>query len=580
MRVSRLLTTTLREVPRDVESGNHELLLRAGYIRQLTAGVYGFMPLGMRVLHKIEAIVREELNRRGAQEQLWPVLSPLEIWQKRPATGRASRAEAMGGELFSLQDRKGRDLALGPTHEEVALLLAKEFMRSYRDLPQMLYQIQVKFRDQLRPRGGLLRTREFLMKDLYSFDANQQGLDNSYSSMVEAYRAIFTRCGLNFILVEADSGAIGGKDSQEFFAPTPAGEDDALVCRQCGYAANREKAEFVREEQAREVETALQDVHTPGCMAISDLTGFLEVPARKTMKVVCYSAASKLVMAVIRGDLEINEVKLTNAIYGCGINAADLHLATPEELAEAGIVAGYTSPLGKGDEVLIIADPSLRQGNNFVAGGNRVDYHIKNVNYPRDFRVDSWQDIASAPEGSQCVRCGGQLRTIRGCELGHIFKIGTLYSDLFDATYLDAEGMAHPILMGSYGIGISRIMAAAVEQLCDERGIVWPLSIAPYQVALLGLDLDKAEVGGKAEQLYADLEQAGVDVLFDDRSESAGVKFNDADLLGLPLRAVMSRRSLKNGGVELKLRTEKESRVVPLGEVVQSIVAEIRQGLI
>lgn len=578
MRVSQLLTTTLREVLRDSEGGNQELLMRAGFVRQLTSGVYSFLPLGTRVIQKISQIIREEMNHAGGQEIIMPVIQPKEIWEQRPVSGGASRAESYGPVLFSLIDRKEREMVLGPTHEEVVTLLAKEFVRSYRDLPQLLYQIQVKMRDEPRPRGGLLRTREFLMKDLYSLDANQKGLDISYEKMNYAYHNIFRRCGLRFIAIHADSGAIGGKDSQEFIALTEAGEDDAIQCDACDYAANREKAEFVRLALAEEPEEPLEEVHTPNCMSISDLAAFLNVPAAKTIKTVCYVASGKMVLAIVRGDLEINEVKLTNAIIRAGIIAADLHLATAEELEQAGIVAGYTSPLNKGTNVLIIADSSLKQGHNFVAGANRVDYHVKNANFPRDFRVDIWQDIASADEGATCTRCGGKLHLLRGSELGHIFKLGTRYSELFDATYLDINGNPCPILMGCYGIGIGRIMAVAVEQHHDKKGIIWPYSIAPYHVALIGIDLDKEETGQAAEKLYAELQAANVEVLFDDRPETAGVKFNDADLIGLPLRAVISKRSLKNGGLELKLRSQKESRIVPLAEAVQVIEQEIRKG--
>ena len=606
MRASQQFTTTLREVPHDSEGGNQELLVRGGFIRQLTAGVYSFLPLGNRVIRKISQIIREEMDRAGAQEITMPVMQPKDIWAKKPARG-PSHVEVYGPVLFSLKDRKGREMVLGPTHEEIVTLLGKDFIRSYRDLPRLVYQIQIKFRDEPRPRGGLLRTREFLMKDLYSFDADAEGLDASYRKIAEAYRAVFTRCGMRFIVIHADSGAIGGKESQEFIAITEAGEDDALVCNNCDYAANVEKAEFVRTELAKESEATLEEVYTPGCMTIADLAAFLKIPEAKTMKSVCYVAGGKLVLAVVRGDLEINEIKLTNTLYATGINAADLHLATPEELEKVGIVAGYTSPLNKivgaggvrsGDAVwgylspgqgavcrelasalFIVADISLRQGNNFVAGANRVDYHIKNVNYPRDFRVDAWQDIASAYKGATCVRCGGTLHTIRGCEAGHIFKLGTLYSELLGAAYLDADGVAHPILMGSYGIGISRLMAIVVEQSHDEKGIVWPFSIAPYHLALVGLDMDKPETSQAAEQLYADLLAAGVEVLFDDRAESAGVKFNDADLIGLPLRAVVSKRSLKNGGIELKLRSQKESRIVPLVDAVKVIQEEIHKGV-
>src|SRR5437588_4660419 len=576
MRVSEQLTKTLREVPRDSEGGNQELLVRGGFIRQLTSGVYSYLPLGNRVIRKISQIVREEMDRAGGQEMSMPVIQPKDLWDKQPASG-PSRTEAMGDVLFKLKDRKGREMVLAPTHEEVIMTLVSEFVRSYRDLPQLIYQIQTKMRDEPRSRGGLLRTREFIMKDLYSFDADQEGLDISYQAMAEAYRRTFTRCGLHFIAIEADSGAIGGKDSQEFIAVTEAGEDDAMVCDNCKYAAKREKAEVVRTELPREQEGTLEEVYTPGIMTIADLANFLHIPEAKTMKSVCYVAGGRLVLTVVRGDLEINEVKLTNALYHAGINASDLHLATSEELEKAGIIAGYTSPLGKDERLFIIADPSLKMGNNYVAGANRVDYHIKNVNYPRDFRVDVWEDIASAFAGATCVRCGGTLHAVRGSEVGHIFKLGTKYSELFDATYLDAEGVAHPMLMGCYGIGVGRIMATLVEQSHDEKGIIWPFSIAPYHVALLGLDLDKPEPGVAAEQLYTELTAAGVEVLYDDRAESAGVKFNDADLVGLPIRAVVSRRSLKNGGIELKLRSQKESRIVAMSDAVRVIQEEILQ---
>ncbi len=579
MRVSQQFTSTLREVPRDSEGGNQELLVRGGYIRQLTAGVYSMLPLGNRVIRKISQIIREEMDKKGGQEVTMPVVQPKDLWDMEPLSGGPSRSEAMGDVLFKLKDRKGREMVLGPTHEEVVTTLAAEFVRSYRDLPQLVYQIQTKLRDEPRPRGGLLRVREFIMKDLYSFDADYEGMDVSYGKMADAYRAIFTRCGMNFIVIHADSGAIGGKDSQEFIAITGAGEDDAMICDRCDYAANREKAEFVRTEMAKEPEATMEEVYTPNCMSISDLASYLHIPEAKTLKSVCYVAGGRLILAVVRGDLEINEVKLANTLYHSGVNAADLHLATAEELAESGIVAGYTSPLNKDEKTLIVADLSVQKGNNFVAGANRVDYHVKNVNFPRDFRVDIWEDIASAFDGATCVRDGGTLHAVRGSEVGHIFKLGTRYSESLEAFFLDADGIAHPILMGCYGIGVGRIMAAMVEQSNDEKGIIWPFSIAPYHVALVGLDLDKAEMGSTAEQLYADLLAEGVEVLFDDRAETAGVKFNDADLLGLPLRAVVSKRSLKNGGIELKLRSQKESRIVPVEDAVGVIREEIRRGM-
>ncbi len=579
MRVSQLVTTTLREAPRESEAINQELLLRAGFMRQLTSGVYSFLPLGTRVVSKIAQIVREEMNRAGAQEVILPVLQPKDIWDKQPANGSPTRAESYGPVLFTLQDRKERNMVLGPTHEEVVTLLTKEFVRSYRDLPQLLYQIQVKLRDEPRPRSGLLRTREFLMKDLYSFDADIAGLDASYNKMHAAYQAVFTRCGLRFLSVEADSGAIGGKDSREFIALTEAGEDEVLQCDTCGYAANREKAEFVRTELTSESEAPLEEVYTPNCMTIRDLAAFLSIPTSKTMKAVCYVASGRFVLVSIRGDLEVNEVKLLGTLQRNGINPLDLHLATPEELAQVGIVAGFTSPINKSKDILIVADISLKTGSNFVAGANRVDYHFLNANYPRDFQVDIWDDIASAFEGAICAQCGGTLHILRGSELGHIFKLGTRYSELFDANFLDAAGIEHPILMGCYGIGIYRLLAIAVEQSHDEKGIIWPLSIAPYSIALVGLDLDKGETGQIAEQLYEQLQAVGMEVLFDDRFETAGVKFNDADLIGLPLRVVVSKRSLKQGGVELKWRSQKESHIVSVVEAVEVIQHEINNAL-
>jgi prolyl-tRNA synthetase len=568
----------MRETPRAAEGGNQELLVRAGCIRQLTAGVYSFLPMGQRVIRKISQIVREEMDAAGGQEISLPLIQPRHLWEQRLPNG-STRAEVLGDLLFRLSDRKGRELVLAPTHEEVVTMLTSEFAHSYRDLPLFVYQIRTRLRDELRPRGGLLRLREFTMMDLYSFDADQAGMDASYRRVTQAYRNVFDRAGLRYLVVAADSGAIGGKDSQEFLALTAAGEDDALVCQQCSYAANREKAEFVRSAQGGEVARPLEEVHTPGCASINDLARFLGIDAAQTLKAVCYVACGRLIMALVRGDLEINEVKLTNAIYRAGINAANLHLAPVEELERAGIVAGFTSPLDKGEHMLILADLSLHMGQNFVAGANRVDYHLKNVNYPRDFRVDHWEDIASANEGAQCTRCGGPLHTMRGSEVGHIFQVGRLYADLFQARYLDAAGVACPLLMCCYGLGLERLMAALVEQNHDERGLLWPFSVAPYHIHLLGLELDREDICQVAEDLYAALCASGLEVLYDDRAESAGVKFNDADLLGLPLRVVVSKRSLKNGGVELKLRQERTGTIVSVHSAVQVIAEEVKKGI-
>ncbi len=571
MRYSQALLRTLREPPADAETASYRLLLRGGYVRQLTAGVYSLLPLGQRVMLKIANIIREEMNAAGGQEVSLPILQPLDLWTIEPAQG-ASRAEALGPVLFRLKDRRGRDLALGPTHEEVATLLVKEFVQSWRDLPQRLYQIQTKFRDEARPRGGLLRVREFSMKDLYSFDADEAGLDASYQAMVAAYQRIFQRCGLQAQLVEADSGAIGGTGSQEFLAITAVGEDEAIVCQQCGYAANKEKAEFARSLLPDEPEAILEEIYTPGQKTIADLADFLKIPAAKTLKSVCYMAGDRLIFALVRGDLEVNEVKLTNTVRQAGLDWVALHLATPEELQQAGkVVAGFTSPIGLDETVLVIADQSVQMGKNLVAGANRADYHVRNANAGRDFRVDIWADIASAYEGAACARCGGTLAVYRAAELGHVFKPGKKYSELLNATFLGEDGQEHHLLMGTYGIGLGRILALAVEQHHDERGICWPLSIAPYQVALCALGTGDAEVTREADSLYEALSKAGIEVLYDDRAESAGIKFNDADLIGLPIRLVVSKRALAKGAVEWKLRTDQESRLVAIQDVLGEV---------
>ena len=429
------------------------------------------------------------------------------------------------------------------------------------------YQIQNKFRDEPRPRGGLVRVREFLMKDAYSFDVDEEGLDRSYVAMREAYKNIFARCGLPTLMVEADSGAIGGKDSHEFMLLADTGEDSVICCSSCDYAANGEKAQFVKPPVEREAELPLEEVHTPGKKTIQALAEFLGVPASKTMKAVFYSADGQMVFVSIRGDLEVNEVKLRNAL-----KATDLRLAIDEEVAAAGLVAGYASAVGlKG--VKHVADDSILLGNNFVAGANRPDYHLRNANSPRDFQPDLITDIALAQPGHRCARCGGELTVARGIEVGHIFKLGTGYSEALGATFLDSEGKERPIIMGCYGIGVGRLLAGAVEQNHDERGIVWPEAIAPYRVHLVALNMDNPEVGPKAWELYAALRKAGIEALFDDRVESAGVKFNDADLIGLPIRVTISPRTLAQNVVELKRRTEKEVALVPLIEVVEHLKA-------
>jgi len=560
MRLSQFFTKTLRESPAEAETISHQFLLRTGMIHQVAAGVYAYLPPGWRVLRKIEQIIREELDRSGGQELMMPVLQPLELWEK------SQRRQAFGKSLFVLTDRRDRTLFLGPTHEEVITELVRHKVRSYRDLPLLLYQIQTKFRDEPRARGGLLRGREFSMMDLYSFDTDQEALDVSYQKMRQAYMNIFDRCSLPTIEVEADSGAIGGKDSHEFMVIADSGEDLIVYCDSCGYAANVEKAESVKPDGANEAPLPMEEVSTPGMKTIEEVAGFLQVPRDRTLKAVFYSADDDLVFVAIRGDLDVNEIKLKNAL-----KCDDLQLATEEQVRRAGLVAGSASPLGLAG-VKTVADDSIKLGTNFVAGANRTDYHVRNVNYPRDFKVDLMLDIAAAQPGQGCPRCGHALGSKRGIEVGHIFKLGTLFSEKLGASFLDAEGQQKPIIMGCYGIGVGRMMAAAIEQNHDDRGIVWPPPIAPYRVYLCAVGMDKPDVSSTADRLYTELQAQGIEVLYDDRAESPGVKFNDADLLGIPLRVVVSPRTMKSQGVEVKWRTEKDGRLVPAEEAVRTIL--------
>jgi len=488
-----------------------------------------------------------------------PVLQPIELWQK---TGRDL---AFGKSLFSLSDRRDRKLALGPTHEEVITKMVSHNVQSYRDLPLLLYQIQTKFRDEPRPRGGLIRVREFTMKDLYSFDVDEEGLDRSYQKMLQAYQNIYARCGLPAILVEADSGAIGGKDSHEFMVTNDSGEDEIIYCHSCGYAANVEKAQSIKSKLEGEKPLPIGEVATPGFYTIEEVSDFLKVPQSHTLKAVFYIADGKLVFVVIRGDIEVNEVKLKNIL-----RCSELRLATEAEVIGAGIVAGSASPIGISG-VKIVADDSMTSGTNFVAGANKPDTHFRNVNYPRDFKVDLIADIAKARAGEECPKCGGKLSSARGIEVGHIFKLGTFLSEKLEAFFIDTNGVSHPIVMGCYGIGLGRLMAATVEHSHDDKGIIWPSAIAPYHIYLCPLYQENPQVAATAEKLYAELEVQGLEVLFDDREESPGVKFNDADLLGIPIRVTISPRTLEKNSVEIKKRTEKKSELVPLEGVIAGL---------
>ena len=559
MRISRLLTKTLREVPADTDTISHQYLVRAGYINQLAAGIYTYLPLGWRVLKKIEDIIREEMNKAGGQELSMPVMQPLEIWHQ------SERDEIMKDVLFRFKDRRDHTLVLGPTHEEVITGLIARYVQSYRDLPLMMYQIQDKMRDEPRPRGGIIRTRELIMKDAYSFDVDENALDTSYKSMQQAYKNTYQRCGLVSIMVEADSGAIGGKDSNEFIVVADSGEDTIISCPKCGYGANQERAVSVKEKFDCGQLLSIEPVSTPGKKSIEEVAAFLKVTPSQTLKAVFYLADGQFIFGVIRGDLEVNEIKLKNHLH-----CTDLRLATEAEVKEAGVVPGSASPVGL-KNVKVIADESVTMGGNFVAGGNKPDVHIRNVNYPRDFKADIVADIATARAGEKCLKCGGTLTGTRGIEVGHIFKLGTRYSEPFNATYLDEKGEKHLIVMGCYGLGVSRLMAAAVEQNHDEKGIIWPAAIAPYQVYLCPLYREGTKVAEVSEKLYKDLNEAGIEVLFDDRDAAPGVKFNDADLIGIPYRITVSPRTLEKNGVEFKKRTEKASEIVPLADIIKKI---------
>ena len=559
MRVSQLFTKTLREAPAEAETISHQLLVRTGMIHQIGTGIYSYLPLGLKVLRKLERIIREELDSIGGQELLMPALQPFELWEK------TQRHHSFGKGLFTLTDRRDRPLSLGPTHEEVITELVCHQVRSYRDLPLLLYQIQTKFRDEPRPRGGLLRVREFIMMDLYSFHADEESLDYSYQKMLQAYNNVFQRCGLPTMTVEADSGAIGGKESHEFMVIASTGEDEVIYCQGCQYAANVEKALSIKPEGVMEEQLPPEEIATPGMETIEDIAGFFGIPRSRTLKAVFYSADSEVILVTIRGDLEVNEVKLKNAL-----KCTELELAGDEQVRQSGLVAGSASPIGLSG-IKIVADDSILLGSNFVAGSNKPGYHIKNINYPRDFKVDLILDIAKTQPGYECYKCHGSLVSTRGIEVGHIFKLGTIFSEKMGALFLDQEGRQKPVIMGCYGLGVGRILAAAIEQNHDDNGIIWPHALAPYHVYLCTLGKEDSVVSTTAEKLLNDLEKEGIEVLFDDRQESPGVKFNDADLLGIPLRVVISPRTIKSRGVEVKQRSMKESHIFPMEGIVSRL---------
>ncbi len=589
MRQSQSFGQTLREAPVEAEVASHQLLLRAGYIRSIGAGLFSYMPLAYRSIKKIENILREEIDAIGGQEILMPVVHPADLWKE---TGRWFE---IGKELARFQDMNDRDMVLAMTHEEVVGDLTHREIRSYRQLPQLIYHIQTKFRDEPRPRAGLIRTREFTMKDSYSLDADYEGLDRQYRNHYQAYFNIFNRVGLPVIAVKSDVGMMGGSMAHEYMYLTPIGEDTLIVCDNCGYSSNRQVALFRKPEPPTEEALPVEKVATPGTKTIESLAQFLNVPASQTGKAVFFTATfvskdetsgnetrhDRLVLAIVRGDMEANETKISNAL-----KAVELRPARPEEIAAAGAVPGYAS--AKEIDALVLVDDLVARTPNLVVGANEEGYHLKNVNYGRDYTADKVADIVAANGGEPCVVCGNPLRASRGVEVGNIFKLGTKYSEAFQAYFLDKDGVSKPVIMGSYGIGSGRLLACVAEEYHDKEGLIWPVSIAPYHVHLVMLNSNNPVVAETAEKLYHDLRATGLEVLFDDRTEATpGVKFADSDLLGMPLRLVVSDRSLKNNSVEFKLRTQADRQSVPVEDsvsraraVVDVLFAELKARVV
>jgi len=573
MRWSKTLIPTLKEDPADAEVISHKLLVRAGFIRQISRGVYDYLPLALRVIRKIEQIVREEMNRAGAQELLMPISSPAELWQE------SGRWEKYGKELIRFKDRNDRDFCLGPTHEEIVTDLVRRSVRSYRELPFNLYQIQTKFRDEPRPRFGLMRGREFIMKDAYSFHPDIADSRREYENMFQAYKRIFSRCGLRYRPVEADTGAIGGSLSHEFQVLAESGEDAIVSCTSCEYAANVEKADVRTTRPAGrdigEDEPKLEKVSTPGKKSVAEVSQFLKVPPERFIKTLVYKTdAGELIAVLVRGDYELNELKLKTVL-----GVQEIALADEAAVASAtGLVPGFLGPIGL--KLHTIADSSVHGMRAAVVGANEDNAHFIHVDQERDFTPSSFADLRLAVAGDPCPRCEhGILEAHRGIEVGQVFYLGTKYSIPMGATYLDAEGRERPIEMGCYGIGISRLVAAAIEQNHDANGIIWPVSIAPFQVLLLPINYKDTRIREAADTLYASLQENGIDVLLDDRDERPGVKFKDADLVGIPLRVTIGPKTLEKGRVELRRRREGETEEVVQGEVIKTINSIISQAI-
>lgn len=608
MKLSQLFGQTLREAPSDAEVESHKLLMRAGFIRPLGAGIFSYLHLATRSMQKIEAILRDEMDKIGGQEISMPVVHPAEVWKE---TGRWYQ---IGSEMGRFKDKNNHDMLLAMTHEEVVADLVRREIQSYKQLPRLVYQIQTKWRDDPHPRAGLIRVREFTMKDSYSLDADWDGLDKQYRAHYQAYFNIYHRCGLDVIAVKSDTGmtlapalrsgasaGLGGKLAHEYMLLTPIGEDTLLLCNVCGYNANRQMARFQKTPAAPEELKPIEKVLTPNCKSIENLANFLGVPKSRTAKAVFFMATIPLdpkgfqkplgseqeqfIFAIVRGDMELNETKLANAVGAC-----DLRPATKEEIKAVGAVPGFASPIGlvRADgrppiSARVVIDDAITFSPNLVAGANESDTHLLNTNYPRDYTADIVADIAAADEGAACPECGCPLRMERGVEVGNIFQLGTRYSDALGCTFLDKDGQQKPVIMGSYGIGVGRLLACVAEAHHDEHGLVWPITVAPFHVHLVllrGKGTPQAEE--TADKLYTDLQAAGIEVLYDDRDESPGVKFNDADLIGCPVRITVSERALAQGGAEMKLRRELAKVIVPQSEVserVRSVIQSLQDEI-
>lgn len=568
--MSQLFGCTLREPPADAQVASHQLLVRAGFIRQLGAGIFSYLHLARRSMTKIENILRDEMNAIGGQEITMPVVHPADVWKE---TGRWYE---IGAEMARFYDKNDRDMVLAMTHEEVVASLVRTEIQSYKQLPRLLYHIQTKWRDDPRPRAGLIRVREFTMKDSYSLDTDWEGLDVQYRAHYQAYLNIFHRCGLSVVAVRSDVGMMGGKMAHEFMYLAPIGEDTILICDGCGYTANRQIARFQKPAPVEEKVKPIEKVTTPGVTTIESLAEFLGVPESRTAKALFRMATvregqgdvEKFVFAVVRGDMEVNETKLANAL-----KAKSLRPARDEEIRAIGAIPGYASPIGI-EHAIVVVDDLIPASPNLVAGANDEGYHLLNVNYGRDYRAGLVADLTVAEEGHACPECGAAMRSSKGVEVGNIFKLGTRYSESMGCTFVDRDGQARPVIMGSYGIGVGRLLACVAEEYHDEQGLTWPVTVAPYQVYVVALQ------GGEeaAERLYADLRSANVEVLYDDRDERAGVKFNDADLIGIPIRLTVGKRSLEAGGVEVKLRRSAERSIVGLADI-RSHVTETSKAL-